>query len=275
MSHLTEGSVQAYLDGELDGAAEAELRGHLDSCAPCAADLAELSRAADVAGSALALLDADVTVPVLRARAAIAAERQPTAVTTVPPTRRRRFATLSAAGLSRAAMLLLALAGAGAAAIPGSPVRRALDATLTRVAQLFVADEAPAALEEPAPEAPVADVAVSRDWAAIQAADGRVRVQLHEPAGTIEVVVRLVDSPRANVQTVMEQGDVRFVSGTGRLEVVGIGTGSVVIEIPRTLTSASIQVGGHVHVYKDGETLQLTGPAGAGQGNEVRFRTGS
>ncbi|CAN5661543.1 hypothetical protein BH23GEM10_BH23GEM10_01830 [soil metagenome] len=271
MSHLTEGSVQTYLDGELDGAAQAELRGHLDSCAPCAADLAALSHFADVAGGALALLDTDVTVPVLRARAAIAAERRPAVV----PTRRRRFATLSAAGLSRAAMLLLVLAGAGAAAIPGSPVRRALDATLTRVAQLFVADAPPAAVDEPAPEAPAAEVPVSRDWAAIQAADGRVRVQLHEPAGAIDVVVRLVDGPRANVQTVMEQGDVSFVSGTGRIEVVGLGTGSVVIEIPRTLMSASIQVGGHVHVYKDGETLQLTGPAGAGQGSEVRFRTGS
>jgi hypothetical protein len=265
MSHAAEGSLQAYLDGEIDAAAAAQLVDHLAVCPACTHELAALQRGSELAHNALALLD---TPPqLIRVRAALAAERR------AP----RRFARLGASSLAKAAMLLLALAGAGAAAIPGSPVRRALEATFARVAQLFTGDEArPVDIAEP--PAPAADPAMpGRDVASISIApaDNAVRVMLHAPAGPVDVTVRLADRSRANVVATTVESGVRFVSATGRLEVVGLGTGEVVIEIPRTLEHASIQVGGQVHVYKQASQLHLSGPAGTGQGSEVRFRIGN
>lgn len=279
MSHTTDGSLQALLDGQLDSATASTVRQHVDACDVCAADLAALTRAGGLASRSLAELDADVMAPMLAARAAIAAERRAagpngSSSRQADEGRSQRFARIGAGGFARAAMLLLALAGAGAAAIPDSPVRRALDATITRVAGLFSTEPAETVVPEvPAIETP--EPAVASEWAAIPASDGRVRVQLHVPTGAVDVTVRLIDGPRANVETFMDEGEVRFVSGTGRLEVIGLGAGRVSIEIPRGLPSAAIQVGGLVHVYKDGDQLRLTGPAGDGQGSEVRFRIGS
>jgi anti-sigma factor RsiW len=263
MSHVAEGSLQAFIDGELDGADRMALVEHLDVCASCAADLATLRRADESVHAALALLDTPVSM--LRARAAIAARAR-------TARRPRRLTRLGASSLARAAMLLLALAGAGAAAIPGSPVRRALEATIARVAGLFNGGE-PVVVEAPAtlPEAPSERESSS---IAIAPADGRVRVQIEPPSGTVTVTVRLVDGPRARVETSTETGDVRFVSGMGRLEVLGLGTGDVVIEIPRSVSNATVHVGGLVHVMRQGEQLRLLGPAGEGQGMEVRFRIG-
>lgn len=267
MSHVAEGSLQAYLDGEIDGTVEAALREHLGACAACAGELDSLRHAGRVTHAALSLLD--VPAPALRARAALAAAR---------PARRTqpRLAWLGAGGFAKAAMLLLALAGVGAAAIPDSPVRRALEATFERVSQLFAGTDAPQQADAPAvaPTAPAADEAPMGIVSAMPA-NGRVRIVLHAPTGALAVTVRFGDENRARVLYRVEQGPERTVSGTGRLELVGLGGGEVVIEIPRHVPNATLQVDGEVYVYKEGERLQASGPAGTTQGSEVRFRIGT
>src|SRR5690606_6379128 len=108
MDHAAEGTLQAYLDGEIDGATEVALRDHVVACAVCAAELEVLREADRRTGEALALLDV-VAAPMLRAQAAIARERRGGM---------RSLRGIGAASLAKAAMLLLVLAGAGAAAIP-------------------------------------------------------------------------------------------------------------------------------------------------------------
>jgi hypothetical protein len=108
--------------------------------------------------------------------------------------------------------------------------------------------------------------------AAIMPADGRVRVMLHPATGAVDVEVRLVDAPRARVQTETAAPAVRLRSASGRIEVIGLTTGRVRIDIPRQVPSATVEVGGRVYVYKAGERLQLTGPAGDEQGTVVGFR---
>lgn len=264
MTHATDGTLLAYVDGEIGDSAAAELSGHLAACAECARELQELRRLSAVTHEALDVLAAPA--PMLRAQAALAAERARL------ERRPSSLFRLGARGLARAAMLLLALAGAAAAAVPGSPVRRALETTIARVSQMLNGEaEAPAPVAPPAP----ADVALERSRMAIMPAGGRVRVVLHAPAGPVDVVVRLVSAQRATVETATPDNDVRLRSAAGRIEVIGLATGQVLIEVPAGVPSATIEVGGMVYVYKEGRALQLSGPAGSDRGDEVRFRIGS
>lgn len=263
MSHAAEGSVQAYIDGEIAGAEYSALREHLDVCALCAGELAALRRSSELVRESLASVDVDA--PMLRARAHIAAEHR----------RGSRFARLGAAGLAKAAMLVLALGGVVSAAIPDSPVRRALEATYTRVAQLIAGPDTP----EPAAEIvePTAQPAVARatESVSVVPSNGQIRIVLHPPAGSVAVTVRVVEGGRANVTTSMDDEAVRFVRGTSRIEVSGMATGTVTIELPRSLQAGAVVVGSEVVAEKMGGEMRLRGSAGSTQGSEVRFRIGS
>jgi anti-sigma factor RsiW len=267
MTHATDGLLQAYLDGEIDSQAAAELSDHLAGCHACAAELDTLRHVGEAVHQALGLLVAP-PAPLLRARAIIAAERRAA---------RHGFAgrlsRLGARGIAKAAMLVLALAGAGAAAIPGSPVRRALETTFARVAELF-REPAPPVADAPAPTLDAPAPLLTRG-AAVLPADGRVRVVLHAPAQDTDITVRLVDAPRAEIATATAEGGVRFRTGAGRIEVAGLSPGAITIMIPRHVRQATIEIDGRVHVYKQGGVLHLSGPAGPQSGDEVSFRIGT
>jgi anti-sigma factor RsiW len=267
MTHATDGLLQEYLDGEIDSTAAAELRDHLARCAVCASELSELERVGSSVHDALALLEA--APPMVRAQASISAARSGRTVE-----RPARHAGTGRRSFAKAAMLLLALAGAGAAAIPESPVRRALETTLARVAQLFGTAEAPAT-DVPATVAPAADAPLAGGMGVLPA-DGRIRVVLQAPAGEVNVHVQLVNTPRAHIATATEGDEgVRFRTAPGRLEVTGLTTGNVVIRIPRSAQHATVEVGGQVYVYKQGGALHLSGPAGTDRGEQVDFRIGT
>lgn len=276
MTHATEGTLQAYLDGEMGSPAAAELTDHLGRCPACAAELRELESAGARFHDAVTLVAAEP--PLLRAQAALAAaRRQDVAVvrSDEPVTHWRAVSRLGAGSFAKAAMLLLALAGAGAAAIPGSPVRRALETTFARVAQFF-APAVPVALD-PALDAPVVDAGtvVTGSRMGVLPAAGQVRVVLEAPAvGALDITVRLVDEPLAHVATAPGDG-VRFRTGPGRIEATELPAGAVLVEIPRAAVAAEVEVGGVVYAVKRGSELQLSGPAGTGRGEQVRFRIGT
>lgn len=267
MVHTAEGTLQAYLDGEIADAAARALSDHVAACAECAAELETLRRTNSRVGEALALLDGPSPAPVLRARAAIAhARRYGT----------RRIARIGAWGLAKAAMLMLVLAGAGAAAIPD--VRRALETTFSRVVAMFSSDQERTAVPaEPAPADPAEPAAVTPGAVPgasfVTPTNGRVQIALEAPTGAVEVIVRLVDGEQAQVQTATDD-PVRRRVGEGRLELIGLGTGVVTIGIPRDVRTATIEVGGVVRVYKEGDLLRGGSDMGA-RGNEVRFVVGS
>ncbi|HSJ05612.1 MAG TPA: zf-HC2 domain-containing protein, partial [Longimicrobiales bacterium] len=105
MTHATEGMLIAYVDGEMEGPAAAELRDHLAACDVCAGELRALEGLSARAHRLLAAMD--VAPPMLRARAAIGAAR--------PVRSRRGLGRLGLGGLARAAVLVLVLAGVAAA----------------------------------------------------------------------------------------------------------------------------------------------------------------
>jgi anti-sigma factor RsiW len=269
MTHATEGLLQAYLDEEIAGSAAAELREHLDACVACRASLDGLRKADRQASAALALL-ATGDAPVLQARAALARHRQ-----VQPSTRRWSLSRLGTGSMAKAAMLLLALAGAGAAAIPGSPVRRALENTFALVSQFFNGATPGEAVVTPAGDPAAEPVEVVHSRIGVPPADGRIRVLLHHPAGPVDVTVRLVEGRIAEVEAATLAEGVRFRTGAGRIEVAGLTEGSVTVDIPKGTERATIEVDGLVYVYKQGGALQLSGPAGRNRGDQVRFRMGT
>lgn len=111
MTHLDEGEIQAYLDGELSRAERVRVVEHLVACVTCRGAHDELREVGSVVAGALPLLD-DGSAPRLdRAPAAAAAAGARSA-----PARH-------IGPLVRAAVLVLVVAAAASAAVPGSPIR--------------------------------------------------------------------------------------------------------------------------------------------------------
>jgi TonB family protein len=108
MMHLDEGTIQGFLDDQLPGRERAEAAAHLAACRSCRAVLEELSRAKSTFSTSIPVLD--VAPPPARGAGALRAAR-----------RSPRILTPS---LARAAVLVLFMAAAAAAAVPGSPVRQ-------------------------------------------------------------------------------------------------------------------------------------------------------
>ena len=260
MVHAAEGTLQAYLDGEIDSAAERALCEHVAACAECAAELEVLRRAGSVVEHSLALIDSPA--PMVRAQAAIARERRG---------QNRGIAGFGARSLAKAAMLVLVLASAGAAAIPD--VRRAIETTFSRVVAMFSSgqDRTAATPAEPATTPAVPGTVPSESFVA--PADGRVRIAIETTdTDELEVIVRLIDDAQAHVSTATTASVSRRV-GSGSLELRDLGAGTVTIGLPQVARDARVEVNGRVRVYKeDGE---LRGPDAAARGSEVRFTVGS
>lgn len=265
MSHAGEGSLQAYLDGELDGTATAELDRHLGACALCAGELESLRSVNSYAAGALALMEAP-PAPMLQARAAIARQR----------TRGGSIRRIGGMSLAKAAMLLLALAGAGAAAIPGSPVRRAVESTIARVAQWLGTEPVPV-VQTGSQEAPADAPAVEirTDGAGVLPENGTVRFVLLPPAAPVDVIVSLSDADVARVETAMEQSDVSFRTRSGLIQVSGLGRGTVRVMIPRNAANATVELNGRVLVSKEGAVLTSAAPGATEAGEEIRLRIGT
>jgi anti-sigma factor RsiW len=251
MTHASEGLLIAYVDGEIEGSAAAELRDHLAACEACAGELHELERLSVRAHRLLGA--ADVAPPMLRrgrpsARPALC---RPAADWVVsdweaspgPP------AGAGAGGGGRGRR-------AGFARARG-PVHHVHPAGATRTGRAGGRGRTACGA---AAEAPVA--APEAMGMAIMPADGRVRVILHAPAGVVDVRVRLVDAARARVETTSDQPDMRLRSAAGRVEVMGLNAGELSIDIPRSVRAATVEVNGRTWVVKAGDQLQLAGPAG-------------
>ncbi|HEX2078614.1 MAG TPA: anti-sigma factor, partial [Longimicrobium sp.] len=204
MTHLGEGTLQELLDGELPPGARVGVEAHLASCPACAGQLAELRGLTERASALLGLVEA--APPVLAAQAAFARQR-------------RSGGALYQArrALPRAAVLVLAVAGAAAAAvIPGSPVREWVGALGAPEPAAPVEPVQPA----PAPPAP-APVEAAPQVVSILASEGRVRVVVSASSPELRVRAKLVPGGRAEVTLTGAATTARFRTGPGRIVVVG------------------------------------------------------
>ncbi len=172
--------------------------------------------------------------------------------------------------LPRAAVLVLAVAGAAAAAVvPGSPVREWVGglAAPGRAAQEVPVQPAPAPAPAPV-EAPAPRVV------SILAAEGRVRVVVSASSPELRVRARLVPGAKAEVTVTGAATTAHFRTGPGRIELVGAGPGEVVVTLPADAEAAFVEVNGRVFAAKEGNRLRSLAPRVAGSATEPVFRAG-
>lgn len=282
MSHLNEGQLQAYLDGQLEGAAVRSLSAHLEACAVCAATLATMRATAARAARALAWLDrpASTAATLDEGSAARVAGGAPEVVGANGDAVVRRieahrsWGRPARVGFLKAAMLVLVLSGAAAAAIPGSPVQRWLGGAWDRITSSAREDAAPVQPTAPAVDEPAATPAAPVELASIsiEPVDGTVRVVLEGAERVQAIRVELVDARSAAVATDADAGT-RFSTGPSRIQASGLGSGIVTVSLPRTLARATVVADGHVLLEKQGETLRTPGSVIERTQDTIVFRT--
>jgi TonB family protein len=150
MNHLDEGQIQAFLDDQQAGHERAAIAEHLMACGECRTVHEELRRANALIATSLPVLDGPMPI-VARRPVDHVARRAPVATAMI-----------------RAAGLVLFLAAAAAAAVPGSPVRGWIVQIADRADLLDVPAAEPSTAvgadrSEPARPAVVGTVRGSRD----------------------------------------------------------------------------------------------------------------
>jgi hypothetical protein len=231
MAHIDEGTLQAYLDDEVG--ARAEIDAHLSACQSCAAELNRLRGAAQLFTSVVGT--SDIKAPTLAAFAAVGSAR---GVAAANP-RRAVFHR----PLARAAMFVVGFAALASAAIPGSPVRAWISSALRSVGVMpdEVADAPAVTIGTPNAATPTDAAAL-----AIEPADGRVRIILTNVDAATQVRVRMTESDRALVQATGDAAKARFRTGAGRIELIGVGKGEVLIDLPNSVKDARVEADGRV-----------------------------
>lgn len=269
MMHVAEGRLLAYIDGELPTAERSALESHLATCDACGVELDELRRIAAELHTALVGTDMVAGIaPALQAfserRAALVGA--PAAATDLDAHRARRTGATSQfrfarSSLLKAAALAALVVGAASAAIPDSPFRDWLENAWDRVTG------APAETETAQPAAPVPPVQAPEPLQApgepyrFAPSNGGARVLLRgiDPAALVRV--RLIDGARAAVYP-PPQAAVQTTVRAGELEVLaarGTAGGTYIVEIPRSVERATVEVNGRVLFRKNGDALFTDG----------------
>lgn len=252
MSHVEEGTLQAWIDGELRDSDLSAVESHAASCAVCLAEVRSLRDASEHTHQAISVWG-DLPVADFGTLGEIRRRARP-AHRLVP------------AALARAAMLLLALAGVVAAAVPGSPLRRWID-------DVRGADESPDRVTDAVSPTPTPEVGPRQGGVFVRPEAGVVTIRLVGPAPGL--MVRVVDDAEAGVVWTGPDEGVRSRQSAGLLEVSGLPGGPVTVTIPRSALSASVVVNGRIWWEKAGPEVRIPGPAHEERGDEVLFQTGN
>lgn len=245
MRHLDDATIIALRDDDVAGGAT---YAHLDECAICVAAVADATSRSILMAGALATLDGPIDVAA--AKAATRARLDHTrAARTVPAWRHWP--------LGRAAMILLASAGA-ASALTWSPLRSLWPPPPS-------APE-PAAVAAPAPTlAPPQETTPS--GIAVPVSDGRIEVIVRgaAPGSALEVAW----SREAIARIVAAPGSV-FTYADGRVEV-DAAAGGLRVELPRAASAATVEVDGLVYVQRSAAGVVVLKPAVERTDDLIRF----
>ena len=268
MMHVAEGRLLAYIDGELPTAERSALESHLATCDACGVELDELRRIAAELHTALAGTDMVAGIaPALQTfserRAALVGA--PAAANDLDAHRARRTVATSPlrfarSSLLKAAALAALVVGAASAAIPDSPFRDWLENAWDRVTGGPAETETAPAAPVPPVQAPESLQAPGEPYR-FAPSNGGARVLLRgvDPAALVRV--RLIDGARAAVYP-PPQASVQTTVRAGELEVLaarGTTGGTYIVEIPRSVERATVEVNGRVLYRKNGDALFTDG----------------
>jgi hypothetical protein len=263
MNHRTDGELQAYLDAELERDEAAVVAEHLMVCTDCRVRLGELRMAGEHFRRSLGEFDAQFARP---------------AAAALPPRsgqRTKRDAWRTGGGrraMSRAAILLLVGAGAAAAVVPGSPLRALIERLSADQPESVLVDVPVEPVEQIEPPAPgIGSITVTP-------VDGRVTVSVRRFAAGSTIRVRFGTAGDVSARLLSGLSGARFSVGPGSLFVVGSGSstvGDILIELPRGLKFATVEVDGRRTLVASPDGLRRSGdPSGAPE-DEVVLRVGS
>lgn len=233
MTHLDDGTLQSFLDDELPPSARAGVAEHLLGCGRCRGAQEALMRANALFSRSVSVLDVE-----------------PPAGQQDRPHRAGRRARSGTASFVRAAGLILALAAAASAAVPGSPVRAWIASSLDV--------SSPPEAVPPAPAAPTARPAAPAGIS-LPAGDRTIVVAL---TGLEETAILLEgsDGAMASVSAVGCDRDPLFRTGRDRIEVRDAVGGQLRIGLP-VRTAARLEVDGRLYAEMRGGALRLHVPA--------------
>lgn len=227
MTHLDEGTIQGFLDNELPPRERSAAAEHLMACADCRSAHDQLSGSKSLFSSAVAELDAPAR-PTPDWDGVVSAPRRAS----------------RAAPFVRAAVLVLLVAAAATAAVPGSPVRQWIVAA--------VQDDTRDPTDAPADLRPVDAAPGSSAPAAFPAGvsllpgSGRLDVAV---TGVEDAAIRLITSEGESV-AVSATGATRdpaFRTGADGIEVRdGVG-GEILVEVPSSAAAVRLLVEGRVY----------------------------
>ena len=251
IEHLDDGQLQALLDEELGEVDTGSAKAHLRSCAECRARLDEARDANHRLSTALSLLD--------RSRP----ELRPSVIrppSTVRPGGWRRL------GMARAAAMLLTVAAAASATVPGSPLRELITRGLRGPQEV-------ATLERTADSVPMvaATEALAETSIGVELEDGRFTVILTETAPAVRIRASLIDGSEGAVYATGDAVSARFGTSPGTITVSGVAAGELRVEIPSAAEDAAIRVDGRTYLTKVGDQLRLAGSPGDSMRAEVFF----
>jgi hypothetical protein len=261
MTHVSEGRLQAYLDGELPPGEREVVALHVAGCGACSDELSELRETAAVLRGALGLLDAEPPATNRAWHAMLARPRAGTGATagSFAPRRQRLFP----ARWLNAAVLTLVATATLSAALPGSPIYGWPVSVWERLS-----GRTPAAAPDFHPASPLLAPA---GGVSILPSDGRIRILLDGRLASARIRVRLVSGGRASIDVTGDPSGHYFRTGEGWMEFIGSAS-ELSIELPRDVAEASIEVGGRVYLRKlDGNTRLMVPATSSDGGAEVIF----
>lgn len=170
-------------------------------------------------------------------------------------------------GLFRAAVLVLALAGAGSAMVADSPLR----SWVARAWGTLGKSEAHGSAILPVPDSAAAPD--SRPTAAllVPSLDGAIRIAVEAPGPDLVLRIRLDDAGAGDVEirAVGGAAAARFRSGPGRLTVLEADSGEIRVAFPPGVRFASVEVDGRPYVEKRGPEIRILAPAADTAGSEI------
>lgn len=273
MTHLDEGTLRAWLDGELTRAERDEVAARLASDSESRETLERLRDQRDRSRELLEALD--VEAPTERVRSALQSlghgstpdapgEEQVRDIASARSRHRdgRARWALWSRPAQAAAMVLLLTGAAAAAILPGSPVRQWLSKAL--------------APGQPPPVAPAATAdSGSPNEAAlyVRPTGGRLRVELvGVPAGA-EIQVELV--PRDSVAVHAPEGSDFDWDQERGLARATVSEGPIRLELPDALSEIDLTVDDRVYMLRRGGLTDYRVDPTYRSGAEIRFRVGS
>jgi len=250
-THIEDGALLAFLDGELEATEREAVEAHVSVCSGCTERRDELRFVGKRVSAELETLDEPSPWTELPENLRQASRE---AVRPISSARSVRAGRVGRRSVATAAGLLLVLA-AGAYAIPGSPVRGVVDGAVAAVASLVgLGDETPV---DPGPAG-----------VSVKLRDGAVRVVVLGATPELRVTV----SATRGEQAVVMARDPRFRVESGLLEISD-PTGELEITLPLGAQSATVEIDGSVVARVEGGQLART-PAADDVPAEIFVRTG-